>query len=76
MNAKPLFIMALVILILAMGGCFGSGAGHEQPGQPAHTGACYEDARAQLSPQWASASALDRAVAAFSVISICEGNQP
>lgn len=33
----------------------------------------HADAQQQLSPQWANASTLDRAVAAFNVITTCEG---
>ena len=78
MTPKNLLIIALAVLILAMGGCFGNVGGNKGNAsmQPViDTQACYEDARAQLSPQWANASTLDRAVAAFSVISTCEGGQ-
>lgn len=74
MTAQNLFIAAIVVIILAMGGCFGS-VGDRPPAGAVQTG-CYGQATAQLSPQWAGASTLDRAAAAFSVIGTCEGNQP
>lgn len=74
MTAKNLFIAAIVLIILAMGGCFGT-VGDRPPAGAMQTG-CYGQATAQLSPQWAGASTLDRAAAAFSVIGTCEGNQP
>lgn len=74
MTAKNLFIAAIVVIILAMGGCFGT-VGDRPPAGAMQTG-CYGQAVAQLSPQWAGASTLDRAAAAFSVIGTCEGNQP
>ena len=76
MTAKNTLIISLVVIALAMGGCFGSAGGGKgnQSMQPASNAkACYADASAQLSPQWAGASTLDRAVAAISVISVCEG---
>ena len=77
MDAKSVFGIALLMIVLAMGGCFGDVAGGskgQQSMQPAgNAKACYADAQQQLSPQWANASTLDRAVAAISVISVCEG---
>lgn len=79
MTAKNTLIISLAVIVLAMGGCFGDVAGGnkgQQSMQPAgNTKACYADAQAQLSPQWAGASTLDRAVAAFTVITTCEGGQ-
>ena len=75
MTAKNLFIAAIVLIILAMGGCFGSVGDRTETAGALQTG-CYGQATAQLSPQWAGASTLDRAAAAFSVIGTCEGNQP
>ena len=75
MTAQNLFIAAIVLIILAMGGCFGSVGDRTETPSAAQTG-CYGQATAQLSPQWAGANTLDRAAAAFSVIGICEGNQP
>ena len=77
MTAKNTLIISLVVIALAMGGCFGSAGGGKgnQSMQPTiNAKACYADAQQQLSPQWASASALDRAVAAFNVITTCEGS--
>lgn len=76
MTAKNLFIGVIVFLLMAMFGCFGTVG--DQPPATVGTQACYADAAAQLSPQWAAGpNMLDRAAAAFSVISICEGtNQP
>ncbi len=79
MDAKTIFGICVAVIILAMGGCFGSAGGGkgQQSMQPTiNTKACYADAQQQLSPQWANASTLDRAVAAFTVITTCEGNQP
>ena len=79
MTAKHTLIISLAVIVLAMGGCFGSaggGKGNASMQPTINTKACYDDASAQLSPQWAGASTLDRAVAAISVISVCEGNQP
>ena len=80
MDAKTIFAICVVVIVLAIGGCFGSAGGSKGNAsmQPAgNTKACYADAQAQLSPQWANASTLDRAVAAFTVITTCEGsNQP
>lgn len=79
MDAKTIFGICLIVVILALGGCFGDVAGGnkgQQSMQPSiDTKACYADAQAQLSPQWANASTLDRAVAAFTVITTCEGGQ-
>ncbi len=72
MDAKTIFGICVAVIILAMGGCFGN-ASHGQGQQSMQSSACYADAQQQLSPQWASASTLDRAAAAFSVISVCEG---
>lgn len=77
MNAKTILITCLVLIILALGGCFGSvggGKGNQSMQPTIDAKACYADAQAQLSPQWANASTLDRAVAAFTVISVCEGS--
>lgn len=77
MTPKNLLILSLAVCILAMGGCFGSvggGKGHQSMQPTIDAKACYADAQAQLSPQWANASTLDRAVAAISVISVCEGS--
>lgn len=81
MDAKTVFGICVAVIMLVLGGCFGDVAGGGKGNasmQPASNAkACYADARAQLSPQWAGASTLDRAVAAISVISVCEGsNQP
>jgi len=70
MTAQNLFIAAIVVIILAMGGCFGS-VGDRPPAGAVQTG-CYGQATAQLSPQWAGASTLDRVAAAFTVIGTCE----
>lgn len=77
MDAKTVFGICFAVMLLALGGCFGSVGGGKGNAsiQPAiDTQACYADAQAQLSPQWANASTLDRAVAAISVISVCEGS--
>lgn len=85
MDAKTIFGICVVVIVLAMGGCFGnvgggastSSATASVPELVEGTKACYVDAQQQLSPQWANASTLDRAVAAFTVITTCEGsNQP
>lgn len=88
MDAKAMLVISLAVIVLVMGGCFGNvGGGASSPEGPHSatgavpelaegTKACYADAQQQLSPQWANASTLDRAVAAFTVISVCEGNQP
>lgn len=76
MDAKTIFGICVAVIALTMGGCFGNvgGGKGQQSMQPTiNTKACYADAQAQLSPQWANASTLDRAVAAISVISVCEG---
>lgn len=77
MDAKTVFGTCLVLIVLTMGGCFGSvggGKGNQSMQPSIDAKACYADAQAQLSPQWANASTLDRAVAAISVISVCEGS--
>lgn len=79
MDAKTIFGICVAVIVLAMGGCFGNvgGAKGNASMQPViDTKACYADAQQQLSPQWANASKLDRAIAAFTVITTCEGNQP
>ncbi len=78
MNGKTLMIALVMILALYAGGCFDTALGRDNSPQPQpatiDSAACYADAQAQLSPHWASASKLDRAVAALTVISTCEGN--
>jgi len=73
---KPIYFLLVVILLAYLGGCM--------PQLPADPGPqltveqsklCYDQAQAQLSPQWAAASVVDRAVVALQVISICEGGQ-
>lgn len=80
MDAKTILGICVAVIVLAMGGCFGSTGGGkgQQSMQPTiNTKACYADAQQQLSPQWANASTLDRAAAILSVITTCEGsNQP
>ena len=80
MDTKTVLIVVLVAVALYVQGCFdavGGGAKGQQSMQPViDSKACYADAQQQLSPQWASASKLDRAIAAFTVITTCEGNQP
>lgn len=79
MDAKTIFGICVAVIVLAMGGCFGNvggGKGNQSMQPVGNAKACYKDAQQQLSPQWANASTLDRAVAAFTVITTCEGNQP
>lgn len=70
---KPVYFILVVILLAYLGGCM------PEPGpvvsvKPEQSKACYAQAQAQLSPQWAGASKFDRARVALSVISTCEGN--
>lgn len=70
---QPIYVILFLILLAYLGGCM------PEPGpvvsvSPEQSKACYAQAQAQLSPQWAGGSKLDRAVAIFSVISTCEGN--
>lgn len=77
MDAKTIFGICMAVIVLAMGGCFGNvggGKGQHSMQPTINTKACYADAQQQLSPQWANASTLDRAVAAFNVITTCEGS--
>lgn len=58
---KPIYILLFVILLAYLGGCM------PEPGpvvsvNPDQSKACYADAQAQLSPQWAGASKLDQRV--------------
>ena len=73
--------LLLVVVVLALAGC-DSGTDqngnhwpfdNESPEAAAVRKACYADAQAQLSPQWAGASRLERAVVAMQVINTCEG---
>jgi len=71
MDAKTIFGICVAVIVLAMGGCFGSVGDRTETPSAAQTG-CYGQATAQLSPQWAGASTLDRVAAAFTVIGMCE----
>ena len=76
MDAKTILIVMCAAVVLYTQGCFDAigGAKGQQSMQPTiDTKACYADAQQQLSPQWANASKLDRAIAAFTVITTCEG---
>ena len=79
MDTKTILIVLCAVVILYTQGCFdaiGGGKGNASMQPPIDSKACYADAQQQLSPQWANASKLDRAIAAFTVITTCEGNQP
>ena len=79
MDAKTILIVLCAAVVLYTQGCFdsvGGSKGNASMQPTIDSKACYADAQQQLSPQWAGASTLDRAVAAISVISVCEGNQP
>jgi len=79
MDTKAVLIVLCAVVVLYTQGCFdavGGGKGNASMQPTINTKACYADAQQQLSPQWANASTLDRAVAAFTVITTCEGNQP
>jgi len=70
---KPVYFVLVAIFLAYLGGCM------PDPGTAAsvtteQSKACYADAQQQLSPQWANASKLDRAIAAFTVITTCEGS--
>lgn len=68
-------VLLLVAVAGVLVGCGGDNRSldNETPAQAAARKACYADAQAQLSPQWAGATRLDRAVVAMKVISTCEG---
>lgn len=66
----------MLLLVAVAGVLVGCDGGHKDTKlytTEAQRKACYADAQAQLSPQWADASRLDRAVVAMKVISTCEG---
>jgi hypothetical protein len=76
MDTKAVLIVLCAVVVLCTQGCFdavGGGKGNASMQPTINTKACYADAQQQLSPQWANASTLDRAVAAFNVITTCEG---
>lgn len=62
-----LLVIAMIVFCIGavLMGFGGDGTGQRNP--------CYADAQAQLSPQWAGASKLDRAAVIFDVVSTCEG---
>jgi hypothetical protein len=79
MKYTTILIVLCAAVVLYTQGCFDAigGSKGQQSMQPTiDSKACYADAQQQLSPQWANASKLDRAIAAFTVITTCEGNQP
>lgn len=80
MDAKTILIVLCAVVVLYAQGSFdsvgGGGKGNASIQPVIDSKACYADAQQQLSPQWANASKLDRAIAAFTVITTCEGNQP
>lgn len=69
--------VAPVLLLVAVAGVLvGCDGGHKDTKlytTEAQRKACYADAQAQLSPQWADANRLERAVVAMQVINTCEG---
>jgi len=73
MSGKTIAIILVAILALYAGGCLDRGD-DVQTAPAINSQACYSDAQAQLSPQWAGANKLDRAVAILTVINVCEGN--
>ena len=79
MDTKTILIVLCAAVVLYTQGCFdavGGAKGNASMQPTIDSKACYADAQQQLSPQWANASKLDRAIAAFTVITTCEGNQP
>lgn len=74
MNIRTLVIAIFSIFALYAGGCFDRAVANSSTTTSAFDSrACYADAQAQLSPQWAGANRFQRAMAALQVISTCEG---
>lgn len=74
MNIRTLVLAIAVIFTLYAGGCFDRAAANSSTTTPAFDSrACYADAQAQLSPQWAGANRFQRGIAILQVISTCEG---
>lgn len=76
MDGKIIVIVVLA-LVLYSAGCFDQALGSDgrqvQAAPTIDSRACYADAQAQLSPQWAAASRVERALVALTVIRVCEG---
>jgi hypothetical protein len=76
MGAREVFFICVVLAILSSMGYFDNGNAGGAKGQQSmiDSRGCYADAQQQLSPQWAGANRLDRAIAAITVIATCEGS--
>lgn len=74
MDIKSLLIVAGLIVVLWLGGCFPSAqASTGQASTPINSQDCYNHANGIVSPVWAGMNRIQRAVLAIEIINQCEG---